>query len=371
MSHHKLRTEKECLNCGAYVEERFCPKCGQENSINRPKFHYLFTHFFEDLTHYDGKFWKTLKYLFTKPGFVVNEYLAGKRKSHVNPIRLYIFVSFITFFLPVVFNIINKQTKSQHIVTIDAGREDPEFSGIEYAGHDSIMSTKQLDSIYHSLPDSEKDNFQYKIQRSVLVGLEANGKTTKSSQRTYSAFVYHDIKSIEELDSIRNTRKNAGIWDWFSYKFLRKQISLNKEGRSSERFYENFQHNLPKILFIYLPIFAFMLWLFHGKKKWFYYDHGIFTLYYFSILLLTITLLITIDWIFGLFGEIHFLKTAMVFLSIGAFVYSLFYFFRAHRKVYKESKIISRMKALSIFFINFFVINILLIIYTVFIYMNL
>ncbi|WP_228372498.1 DUF3667 domain-containing protein [Chryseobacterium daeguense] len=75
MSHGKLREEKDCLNCGHLVEERFCPHCGQENTQTRQPFHYLFTHFVEDFTHYDGQFWKTMKYLLFRPGKLTKEYL--------------------------------------------------------------------------------------------------------------------------------------------------------------------------------------------------------------------------------------------------------------------------------------------------------
>jgi hypothetical protein len=35
MSHGKLRADKNCLNCGSIVEEKYCPNCGQEN-IEKP-----------------------------------------------------------------------------------------------------------------------------------------------------------------------------------------------------------------------------------------------------------------------------------------------------------------------------------------------
>lgn len=100
MSHGKLRAEKDCLNCGHYVEEKFCPNCGQENAEPRKPFHYLFTHFFEDLTHYDGQFWGTIKNLLFKPGKLTTTYLQGKRQIFVPPVKLYIFVSFVTFLIP-------------------------------------------------------------------------------------------------------------------------------------------------------------------------------------------------------------------------------------------------------------------------------
>lgn len=67
MSRLPLRKEKNCLNCGHFVKERFCPNCGQENAINRPSFHYLFTHFAGDLVHYDSGFWKTCAHCFSNP----------------------------------------------------------------------------------------------------------------------------------------------------------------------------------------------------------------------------------------------------------------------------------------------------------------
>ena len=99
MSKEKLRIDKNCLNCQQTVKHRYCPHCGQENTEITKSFHHLFTHFFEDLTHYDSSFWKTIIYLFFKPAALTKEYLSGKRLSFLAPIRLYIFISFITFFL--------------------------------------------------------------------------------------------------------------------------------------------------------------------------------------------------------------------------------------------------------------------------------
>ena len=63
MSHGKLREDTTCQNCGDEVKVRFCPSCGQENTETKKSFHYLFTHFLEDLVHYDNSFWKAIKYL--------------------------------------------------------------------------------------------------------------------------------------------------------------------------------------------------------------------------------------------------------------------------------------------------------------------
>src|SRR6187402_1491035 len=103
MGKHELRTDKTCLNCRHVVEKHYCPNCGQENTDSRKTFHHLFIHFFEDLTHYENAFWKTIKNLLFKPATLTKEYLSGKRLSYLAPVRLYIFISFITFLLIAMF----------------------------------------------------------------------------------------------------------------------------------------------------------------------------------------------------------------------------------------------------------------------------
>ena len=101
MSGLKERMQKNCLNCRIVVKGRFCHRCGQENIEPKESVWDLIAHFFKDITHFDGKFFSTVKYLFKKPGFLSKEYMVGRRASYVNPIRLYIFTSaffFLIFF---------------------------------------------------------------------------------------------------------------------------------------------------------------------------------------------------------------------------------------------------------------------------------
>ncbi len=97
MSRHHLRHDKNCLNCGFPVEERFCSRCGQENLEPKESVGHLVGHFFADLTHFDSKLFVTLKDLIIRPGFLTREYVAGRRVAYLNPIRMYVFISAIFF----------------------------------------------------------------------------------------------------------------------------------------------------------------------------------------------------------------------------------------------------------------------------------
>ena len=99
VSNHQERKEKNCLNCNAEVAGRFCQICGQENIEPKESFWALATHFLHDMTHFDGKFFSTLKFLLFKPGFLSKEYLKGRRTSYLHPIRMYVFTSAIFFLI--------------------------------------------------------------------------------------------------------------------------------------------------------------------------------------------------------------------------------------------------------------------------------
>lgn len=95
MSHKKYRTENNCLNCGAIVERKFCPECGQENIETHENFFHMVAHTVGDFFHYDSKFLRTLKPLFLKPGFLTVQYWEGKRTSYVHPLRLFFFITIV------------------------------------------------------------------------------------------------------------------------------------------------------------------------------------------------------------------------------------------------------------------------------------
>jgi len=97
VSHSAERKEKDCLNCGTIVHGRYCHICGQENRDPKESFWHILTHFFSDITHFDGKFFTTVKDLAFKPGFLSKEYIKGRRASYLDPIRMYVFTSAIFF----------------------------------------------------------------------------------------------------------------------------------------------------------------------------------------------------------------------------------------------------------------------------------
>src|ERR1700759_3028760 len=93
------REENNCLNCGTILEGHYCHKCGQENLEIHENFGHMMNHAISDYFHFDHQFFHTLKPLLFKPGFLTNEYMAGRRVQYLHPVKMYIFISLIYFLL--------------------------------------------------------------------------------------------------------------------------------------------------------------------------------------------------------------------------------------------------------------------------------
>ena len=97
MSHPPARTDLACRNCGTQAPLKFCPECGQETTLHPPTLGEFLHEFVGHYVALEGALWQTLKLLLTKPGRLTREYLDGRRRRYVLPLRLYLTCSFLFF----------------------------------------------------------------------------------------------------------------------------------------------------------------------------------------------------------------------------------------------------------------------------------
>lgn len=274
MSHQPERKEKNCLNCGTHVLGRFCHACGQENVVTHQKFWSLAKHFIFDILHFDGKFFHTLYYIFTRPGHVSRQYVEGKRMSYLDPIRMYLFTSAL-FFL--IFFSLNK-------FELKSGSETGQMTNqdrVELANDIQKKLNKHPgDTVLLRSSAALKDT----TKPVNLDSLEWDGNALNFGDRKYA--------SVAEYDSIQAALTGSERDGWIQRNLTKQSIKVRKKyGRSNEVnvFFESFLHKLPYLLFISLPFFALILKLLYRRRKNFYYsDHAVFTLYHyiFSFILL-------------------------------------------------------------------------------------
>jgi hypothetical protein len=94
-----------CTNCGAPSSD-YCVRCGER----QPGHHDLSVGHFahevvHEFVHLDSKLFRTLRDIVIKPGFLTEEYFAGRKSRYIAPLRLFLtlfalqFVAF-TFYRP-------------------------------------------------------------------------------------------------------------------------------------------------------------------------------------------------------------------------------------------------------------------------------
>jgi uncharacterized protein DUF3667 len=100
MSHVAERVVAECASCGQPLTGRYCAQCGEKvlDPAALTVRHFVTHSLLDELVHLDGKFWTTLRCLTFRPGFLSEEYSAGRRRLYVKPVRLLI-ATIITYAL--------------------------------------------------------------------------------------------------------------------------------------------------------------------------------------------------------------------------------------------------------------------------------
>jgi hypothetical protein len=350
VSHQPERKAKDCLNCGTIVQGRFCHVCGQENIVTHQNFTALAKHFVYDIFHFDGKFFETLKHLFLKPGFVAKEYVKGRRASHLDPIRMYLFVSAVFFLFFFSF------AKPDFQVT-----QTPE----------PFLTNAERIELANEL---KKELVEKPADSAIARQIEQLMDTAKALRRdelikgpvklTSGSYTY---RSIQEYDSIQKVLPDKEKDGWVERQIMRKRISINeKYGENWEEgwrnLFESFLHRIPYLLFISLPFFALILkMLYRRRKNFFYSDHAIFTLYHYIFSFLILLL------IFGLAGLIKWsgwdwLGWLIAVLSIYWFIY----LYKSIRHFYGQKRGKTFLKFFLLNVVGFFVIILLFLVFIFF-----
>jgi len=344
VSHLSERKEKDCLNCGTMIHGRYCHVCGQQNLEPKESVWHLVTHIFNDITHFDGKFFTTLKDLLFKPGFLSREYMKGRRASYLDPVRMYVFTSAIFFllFFSFIYSGANLGTIKVSGKTLS-----------EVAAMDSTTFAEFTAAI-----NKEDDKPAVPMTR------EEFGRYLDTAKGLH--FTSTHYRSRAQYDSMLASGQKKH--NWFQRQVIYKEIAIN------ERYHNNFQeiidafkhtlvHSFPQMLFISLPLLALLLKLLYIRRKQFYYvSHGVFGLH------LYIFLFIAMLFLFGLSEINHYLHWGLLSTLNGLLIFGLFvYEYLAMKNFYQQSW---RKTLLKFILLNFLFLIVITILFVVFIFFS-
>ena len=264
-----------CSDCGEQLNASFtfCPRCGQKciDSHNF-SFRHLLVESVGDYFHLDGKFFKSLKPLFFKPGFLTNEYLAGKRTRYIQPFKLFLIIS-VLYFL---------------IVSLSGTFDNRE----EFSPRENIRNLK-------SLPVRKNESKTH-------INFPTGAPISMDSVALISKRI--GVKAL--VDSL------APGSGWYTKRFLTSMIRISIKGE--EYFIEKIVHSISKLIFLLIPIAALLLKLIYIRRKRLYFDHLIFALHFHSfvfacLICYEITSLMGIPylWVFWLLSMLGYLLFAL------------------------------------------------------------
>ncbi|MFZ4520832.1 MAG: DUF3667 domain-containing protein [Bacteroidales bacterium] len=275
-----------CPNCLADLPEDagYCPHCGQKklHSHDQSVWH-LVVESVGDFFHLDSKFFATVVPLAFRPGFLTSEFLAGRRAKYFQPIKLFLFISFLYFLT----------------------------SGL----------------IHHK-------SQEFEFEKTGLHGKTADS-LTNNKRGTYQVHLNKAYEKIAKIpdDSLRRMIRKYGL-NVFIYlyyphesaygQYVIKQVVKNRLTGSSS-LDENMGKTLPKLVFILIPFLAFLLKLVYYKKRILYFDHVIFSMHFLSFY-------------FFLFWIKEMLSSHLAWVNLLFFILLLVYLFIALERVYQQGK---------------------------------
>jgi len=93
VGHHD---DEPCANCGTERVGPYCHACGQAGHVHR-NLGALVHDIAHGVFHFEGKVWKTLPMLVTRPGELTRRYIGGERVKFVSPMAMFLFSVFLMF----------------------------------------------------------------------------------------------------------------------------------------------------------------------------------------------------------------------------------------------------------------------------------
>ena len=276
----KLNKSKHCLNCHRDINyAKYCPYCGQLNTDKKLTLKQFIKDFAGDYFTFDSKFFRSLIPLLIKPGHLTKEYLHGKRVSYIFPLRLYIFTTFVFFF----------------VVTLNTKLDFEKYS-VEYS--DSTGT-------YEAASDTTS-SFQDKIKKDLNSDVTYSIDSSKSAKET----VVHGPGFNFSID--KATDSSSAFVKYLNNK-SKYLASFGKE--SGTIFWKEVINQIPKVMFILLPLFAFFLKLLYIRRKILYVEHLVFSLHIHTFIFIVLIISLFIPNIYVILGLILIILIYL-FLSI-------------------------------------------------------
>jgi uncharacterized protein DUF3667 len=148
-----------CKNCDAVLLGRFCANCSQAADVHVPSTMELVHDLLEGLTHSDSRLWRTLKFLWFKPGRLTQEFVTGRRAAYLPPFRLYLILSIVFFLIASMTHIRGEVIHFDEALKPAGAPSAPRVTGCQDLKFDIFNQQPQLaQRVQHACQEMMRDN---------------------------------------------------------------------------------------------------------------------------------------------------------------------------------------------------------------------
>ncbi|MEJ1097638.1 MULTISPECIES: DUF3667 domain-containing protein [unclassified Pseudoxanthomonas] len=298
-----------CENCETTLQGGFCHLCGQNaHSPLRHTGHAL-EEVFESFWHLDGRVFRTLRELLS-PGRLANAYLAGHRVRYIAPLRLFVILSVLTFFVA---QYVVHFTGPANLPAIPVPPGQVAAPGNENAGGVDFQHLKTAEEVLTLRDETVGGLLAARATLPPVLAhprqqIEQNIRSTQARARQRVTELQPDHPMLSKPDLIPEDQDVTGpdpgslfssggkrwhptdnpvhvTWlpdlanRWLNKKLARAQENLPRMQRDPELFKEAFIGAVPSALFVLVPVFALLLKLGYLGSRRSYLEHLVVALY--------------------------------------------------------------------------------------------
>jgi hypothetical protein len=267
-----------CENCGAPMAGPFCAQCGQAAIDYRRSFRHIIVDVLDSFLNWDSKFFATIGWLIARPWHLTNQFLAGRRVRYVHPLRLYLLVSILFFF------VINYWAKSIHADPSKLSAEDR----AEIAADPDIPPGVKarirgaLDAKGRTQPEprtSPSPGAAAVTPQPTAIASPSPSATSSTPSGDFGPLLQFDKPPSDPFEK------------WLEQRAKEK---MGEHGSKMALFIATLFNNLPYMMLCCIPLFALVLKVLYVRKRVFYIDHLVYALHIHSFAYLAIMLIVLI-----------------------------------------------------------------------------
>jgi hypothetical protein len=340
---------ENCLNCGEVLRGQHCSHCGQRAKVRVLSLGTLLRDLLGDLANFDSRIWRTLYPLAFRPGVLTVEYLRGRRTHYSPPFRMYLILSVVFFVLTtmggnpgsaIVFDFDGQGGASVQIApsTPEAAPPDSAAAGSAPAPADT-PATQPLDPARQKLVDAILKRVPPAEQARVRAELEHD----------IGAIPTDEFKPMERVLEDPCSEENLTIgFDSNGKEFEEKlRGACRKIMADSKSFGRAVYDNIPKMMFIFLPLIAAVMFVLYLGSGRYYVEHLLFFVHYHSFFFLGGIGLVLLDRLSNAYARPD--GGSPLDAVEGVFAVVLFasvpwYLYRAMRRVYSQGRLVTLVK---------------------------